>query len=146
MPHLRSELLRFGVAGLVGLAVDIAVLYAALYLGCGPLVGRVLSFLAAVVATYAINRRFTFGAAAAASTLSPWQQWWRYLGAMAFGGAVNYGVYCLIVLLWPTSGALASLQAFAPMVAVACGSLAGMTLNFLSAKLLVFKAGAGHAR
>lgn len=128
--RLSGELLRFGVAGLAGLAVDVGVLYAVMWLGAGPLVGRVLSFLAAVYTTWRINRRFTFNEGAG----STWMQWWRYLFAMAGGGAVNYGVYCAVLFV-----AMDALRGLAPLVAVACGSLAGMSLNFLSAKLLVFK-------
>jgi putative flippase GtrA len=131
----RIQLLRFAGAGLAGLAVDVLVLYGALALGSGFLAGRVLSFLSAVWVTWQINRRYTFDAAAA----SPWRQWWRYVGAMAFGGAVNYAVSAAVMALLARWPAAAPLLPAAPMLAVCCGTLAGLALNFLSAKFLVFQ-------
>ncbi|USX27927.1 GtrA family protein [Oxalobacteraceae bacterium OTU3CINTB1] len=122
-----AQLLRFAVAGVAGLATDVAVLYLALSLGSGFYAGRVLSFLAAVWVTWRINRRYTFAAGDDA-----WREWWRYLAAMLGGGVVNYAASSATVLLlppWPLT----------PALAVAVGSVAGMGLNFLSAKLLVFK-------
>jgi putative flippase GtrA len=131
----RVQLLRFAGAGLAGLAVDVLVLYLALALGAGFLAGRVLSFLSAVWVTWQINRRYTFDAAA----VSPWRQWWRYAGAMALGGAVNYGVSAAVMALLARWPAAAPLLPAAPLLAVCCGTLAGLTLNFLSAKFLVFQ-------
>ncbi|GJI88443.1 GtrA family protein [Duganella hordei] len=131
----RTQLLRFAGAGLAGLAADVLVLYLALALGTGFHAGRLLSFLSAVWVTWQINRRYTFDAVDA----SPWRQWWRYLGAMAFGGAVNYAVSAAVMALlahWP---AAAPLLPAAPLLAVCCGTLAGLVLNFLSAKFLVFQ-------
>jgi putative flippase GtrA len=124
----RVQLLRFAVAGVAGLVVDVVVLYAALALGCNFYAGRVLSFLAAVYATWRINRRYTFQPGGG----SLWGEWWRYLSAMLAGGAVNYLASAAVVALappWPLT----------PALAVAAGSVAGMGLNFISAKWLVFR-------
>ncbi|NVD69459.1 GtrA family protein [Duganella sp. BJB1802] len=134
-PHVRVQLLRFAVAGVAGLAVDVLVLYLALALGSGFHAGRVLSFLSAVWVTWRINRRYTFDAA----TGSAWRQWWRYVGAMAFGGAVNYGVSAAVIALMAHWPAAAPLLPAAPLLAVCCGTLAGLALNFVSAKFLVFQ-------
>jgi putative flippase GtrA len=85
---LWSQFWRFGLAGVAGLITDVAVLYLALYAGCGPVIGRILSFLAAVWVTWRINRRYTFSGADQGSA---WAQWWRYLVAMTGGGADNLG-------------------------------------------------------
>jgi putative flippase GtrA len=122
------ELSRFVVAGVLGLLVDVGVLYGALALGLGWFAGRALSFLCAVWFTWRFNRRFTFTPRAG---MSVWQEWWRYLSAMLVGGAVNYGIYSVIVLALPRLTLL-------PLAAVGAGSLAGMTVNFLSAKYFVF--------
>ncbi|MQA21217.1 GtrA family protein [Rugamonas rivuli] len=134
-PHVRIQLLRFAVAGVAGLVVDVLVLYLALALGTGFHAGRVLSFLSAVWVTWQINRRYTFDAAGD----SAWRQWWRYVGAMAFGGAVNYGVSAAVIALMAGWPAAAPLLPAAPLLAVCCGTLAGLVLNFLSAKFLVFQ-------
>ena len=123
-----AQFLRFAVAGVAGLVTDIAVLYLALALGGGFYAGRVLSFLAAVWVTWRLNRRYTFQAAGGGA----WSEWWRYLSAMLGGGAINYlasGAAVLLLPPWPLT----------PALAVAIGSVAGMGVNFFSAKLLVFK-------
>jgi putative flippase GtrA len=127
MTTALAQFIRFGVTGVIGFAVDVGVLYAALALGCGPWAGRVLSFLAAVVATWRINRRYTFTPSG-----SQWSEWWRYLGAMTGGALLNLGAYTLTMWLLPPAPWL-------PALGVAVGSLAGMLLNFLSAKFFVFK-------
>jgi putative flippase GtrA len=127
MSKTTSQFLRFAVTGVIGLGADVAVLYAALALGAGPYAGRALSFLAAVCVTWRINRRYTF-----TSSGSQWSEWWRYLGAMSGGALLNLGAYTLALWLLPPA-------AWAPALGVAIGSLAGMVLNFLSAKFFVFK-------
>ena len=123
-----GQILRFAVAGVAGLVVDVAVLYGAMALGSGFYSGRVLSFLAAVWTTWRINRRYTFQAAGDGA----WREWWRYLSAMLVGGAVNYLGSSAAVMLLPH-------WTVTPALAVAIGSLGGMSINFLSAKLLVFQ-------
>lgn len=128
MSRTRAQLARFAAAGVAGLAADVLVLYLALALGLGWYAGRAASFLAAVWLTWRINRRYTFDAAPG----SAWRQWWRYLLAMTGGGLLNYAVYAAVVLAGRDLPLL-------PLFAVAAGSLAGMALNFLSAKLFVFR-------
>ena len=121
---------RFALAGVAGLAADVLVLYLALAIGMGFYAGRVLSFLAAVWVTWQINRHYTFDSGLAGSA---WRQWWRYLAAMLGGGAVNYAAYSLVILL-------AAPRPWLALAAVAAGSLAGMLVNFTSARLVVFRA------
>lgn len=130
VPPQLLQMLRFGVAGVLGLLVDVAVLYLMLALGLGWYAGRLLSFLAAVWTTWQFNRRYTFSGAAPAQSL--WQEWWRYLAAMLGGGVVNYGGYLLVLQLCRPAPWL-------PLLAVCAGSVVGMVVNFLSAKFLVFK-------
>lgn len=118
---------RFAATGALGMLVDMAVLYGALALGAGWVVGRLLSFLAAATFTWAANRRYTF-----AATGSPLREWARYLASMAGGIAVNFLVYGIVLSLLPAAW-------WAPGFAVACGSAAGLGVNFISAKFLVFK-------
>ena len=126
---MKRELIRFAIAGVVGFAVDAGVLYLMLALGAGYFVGRGASFLAAVWVTWRINRNFTFSPRPGQSQ---WQEWWQYLLAMMAGGAVNYAAYSVAILLLPKSSLL-------PVYAVAVGSIAGMAVNFLSAKLWIFR-------
>ena len=131
---LTTQVLRFAGAGVAGLVVDAGVLYLMMGLGLGWAPARVLSFLAAVWATWQLNRRYTFEASGA----SAWRQWWRYLLAMSGGGLVNYAAYSAVMLYaahwWPLHLPISLL----PLFAVAVGSLAGMAVNFASAKFFVF--------
>ncbi|CAG9264721.1 GtrA family protein [Paraburkholderia unamae] len=126
---MRTQVLRFAVAGTVGFLVDAGVLWLALRLGSGYFVGRAASFLAAVWVTWQINRRFTFATHRSGSV---WHEWWRYLAAMSAGGCVNYAAYCAVVLLLPRAG-------FVPFLGVAAGSVAGLGVNFASARWWVFR-------
>ena len=118
----------FLLAGLLGLAVDVGVLYAA-----SPLLGwyaaRVLSFLAAATVTWRVNRRYAF--ADAAPHASAWREYLAYLSAMLGGAAVNYAVYVLVLhnLAGPWAAA----------IGIAFGSAAGLVVNYLTARYLVFR-------
>lgn len=125
---MRRQLLFFAGAGIAGLMVDTGVLYLALDAGLGYFAGRAVSFLCAVWVTWQLNRRLTFSPRPGESV---WQEWWRYLAAMSGGGAVNYTAYSLIVIALEGRPLL-------PLFAVAAGSLAGMTVNFITAKWWVF--------
>lgn len=126
---MKREILRFAIGGVLGFLVDAAALYAAVALGAGYFLGRACSFLLAVWATWHFNRRFTFPGDRRESA---WSQWWRYLLAMSAGGLANLAAYALTVTLLPKSPWL-------PIIAVGAGSLAGMGLNFASAKWWVFR-------
>lgn len=129
MDKAPRQFARFALVGVAGLVVDVAVLYAGLWLGLGYYAGRACSFLAAVWATWQLNRRYTFADGADGA---PPAQWSRYLLAMLGGGVVNYLAYSAVLSLAPGFSLL-------PAVAVAAGSLAGMAVNFSSAKFLVFR-------
>ncbi|NIF76616.1 GtrA family protein [Paraburkholderia sp. Cy-641] len=126
---MRRELSRFAIAGVLGFLVDAGVLYLALAMGLGYFAGRAVSFLCAVLATWQVNRRFTF---TSSRKESAWIEWWRYLAAMSLGGVVNYGAYSAVVF------ALNGFP-FLPLLAVAVGSVAGLAVNFASARLWVFR-------
>lgn len=128
MGTLARQLLRFGVAGVAGLLVDLAVLALAQRAGLDPYAGRAVSFLCAVLATWQINRRYTFRPAG----VSLWTEWWRYLLAMSGGGAVNVATYGAIVWAFPAVPQIASWG-------VCAGSLAGMAVNFIGARWFVFR-------
>lgn len=130
---LLGQALRFGVVGSVGFVVDTATLYLALWLGAGLYGGRVLSYLAAASGNWALNRAWTFRAAGRpAGRAGAAQQWALFLLVNLVGFAANYGTYATLVALWP-------LAAAHPVVAVAAGSLAGMTGNFLLSRRFVFR-------
>jgi putative flippase GtrA len=121
--------LRFALVGFIGFVVDAGVLRAVVAaLGINLYAGRIVSFLTAATVTWALNRSFTFRHKGAARAL----QWARFVCVNAFGACVNLGTYALLVktLLFAREY---------PSFAVACGSIAGMGLNFTLMRRLVFR-------
>ncbi|RYF40540.1 MAG: GtrA family protein, partial [Comamonadaceae bacterium] len=106
----------------------VAVLYAVAP-GLGWLGGRVVSFLAAASATWLLNRRFTFAASPSDGGLGA--EYLRYLSAMVCGAAINYLVYAAV--LWWTPE-----KPYTAAIGVALGSIAGLAVNFATARRLVF--------
>lgn len=133
-------LLRFGLVGIVGLLVDLAVLYVAAP-GLGWYGARVLSFWAAATATWWLNRHYTFASATACvaqSPLSVGRQYLRYLLSMTLGGSVNYLTYATVIA-WVVLPA-------APAIGVALGSCAGLAFNFVAARYFIFRHSAENPR
>lgn len=129
---LPAQMLRFGVIGSLGFLVDTATVYAAHFgLGLGLYVAGVLGFLVAATFTWAMNRRFTFPEAQGEPR---GRQWARFVATQTLGFLVNRGTYAGLI----ASVALAREH---PVLAVAAGSLAGMVLNFITARTIAFRAG-----
>ncbi|WP_028601887.1 GtrA family protein [Ottowia thiooxydans] len=126
---LSRRLLWFGIAGVLGLLVDVAVL-TALRDTLGVYGARAASFLAAATATWLVNRHLSFAGRSAGVSL--WHEYLRYLGLMLGGGAVNLAVYSF--LAWRFSQ-----TPFWLAVYVGAGSLAGMTMNYLGASQWLYR-------
>lgn len=125
-----GQFLRFGIVGTAGFVMDAAVLYAMLALGLGPYAGRVVSYLAAATLTFALNRAWTFRAAAHAPVA---RQWGVFVLLNLLGFAANYGTYAALV-------AGSATVATHPVLGVAAGSVAGMFINFAMSRRFVFRA------
>lgn len=128
--RLAVQFGKFGMVGLVGLGVDIAVLYLVMaFVGLGPYGGRVVSFLAAATTTWALNRSFTFRGEHDGTVF---RQWAKFIAANSVGGAFNYLTYAALIAGTATVAAH-------PFLGVAAGSIAGMFFNFTASKRLVFR-------
>jgi putative flippase GtrA len=135
-----GQFLRFGIVGGIGFLVDAGLLHLMLKLGLGYYGGRVVSFVAAATTTWILNRSFTFRRESPSAEDSrghpapthPAGEWLAYLGLMVIGGVVNYGTYAAAV-------ELSDLVRRVPALGVALGSIAGMAINFWSAKSMVFE-------
>jgi len=95
-------------------------------LGLDPLLGRAVSISAALVYTFLLNRAFTFADRKAGLSAFP-----SYVAASLLAIGLNMLVYGLTLRLLPTLSA-------APLIGVACGTLAGMSLNFTLYNWAVF--------
>ena len=125
-----GQMLRFAASGVLGFGVDTGLLYALMALSVPFPVGRALSFLGAATFTWWFNRRHTFHTTHHKE--ATWAEWLHYLAAMAIGGTVNYGVS-----LWSYQG-FGTVREH-PVLALALGTGAGMVINFLTARFVVFR-------
>ena len=124
------QLLRFCVVGGIGFVVDGGVLWLLLEgTALGPYLGRVLSYVAAATATWALHRRFTFPNAHRGDKR---KQWLLFVVVNAFGAAVNYGVYALLI-------ATTDVFAAHPVAAVAVASMTSLDVNFTANRHWVFR-------
>lgn len=128
IPQAVRQILLFGLVGVFGFAVDTAVLYL-LKSALGLYAARALSFVAAVFATWLLNRNITFKEKRYAHY---YQEFAYYFVCMIGGGLINLGVYSLLVSFSDTA-------AHYPIIGVAAGSIGGMAANYLSSKFLVFR-------
>lgn len=126
---MLRALRSFALVGVIGFLVEALVLSTLTYVaGWGPWHARIPSFLLAVLVTWLLNRTLTFpGRGLQRRSV----EGLLYLATVAFGSAVNLGVYGLVLHFIP------ALAAF-PVIPLALGSLAGLLFNFNSARLLVF--------
>lgn len=126
----RKQFVLFCAVGVVGLAVDIGVLYA-LAPQLDWYVARLVSFVCAATATWALNRRFTFEAQLPKPLSGLAQQYLGYLSAMVLGGAINYACYVAVIAFFEGPAVAAA--------GVALGSVAGLFANFTLARKAVFR-------
>ncbi len=127
-----KQLAHFAFAGVIGFLVDAGVLLI-VSPWLGPYGGRLLSFAAAVLATWFLNRSLTFRHQRSGKPVH--HELARYALTTLGGGAVNFSCYSLLVYVFDFSSLLLP-------IAVAVGSLAGMTVNFWLSRTFVFTANA----
>ena len=126
---LRSQLVRFCIAGAIAFVVDAGIVQALVgWQGWNPYGARVVSYLCAATTAWWLNRHYTFGA----GDDPMHHEWVKYLLVNIAGGAVNYAAYAALV-----HGSDA-VRAW-PWIGVAVGSAAGLIVNFGFNKWLVFR-------
>ncbi len=129
MKSLLKQFFWFAVAGTAGFVVDASVLYLLKDL-LGNYWARTISFLFAVCATWIINRNFTFSDRKSSKTVLG--EFASYLGMMLAGGAAN--LLCYMLLVWRFE-----LIRQHPVLGVVAGSIAGMMINYLQLRLIMFR-------
>lgn len=129
-----TRMLRFGLVGVVGFAVDAGVLQLLVMQGWNPVSARGVAIPVAVLATWALNRGFTFREAKSAPALPSLL---RYVGVSAAGAAVNFAVYTALVVS-------ADVMAAHPLLALAIASGIAMAVNYLGSRHFAFRAGGGR--
>jgi putative flippase GtrA len=120
---------RFAVIGGLGFLVDGGLLALLVYVfGGDPLWSRVWSFSAAVIATWSLNRRWTFRPRRDEPLAIEFA---RYLGSQGVGCAVNLVIYALALRLLPYPLSL-------PMVALAGAAGVALVANYVLLRAFVF--------
>jgi putative flippase GtrA len=118
--------LRFLLTGCIGFVVDATVL--ALLLAVtrsDPFTARLLSIAAALLVTWMLNRRLTFGPSDRALIV----EGARYGGVGTATSLVNYGVYSALLLAFPETP---------PLTALVLASATAMVFSYLGYCRLVF--------
>ena len=119
--HLR----RFLQVGALGFAVDAGVLWLMIYqLDLHPIVARVISFLATICVTFALNATYTFKVAVADASMP------RYALIQTIGAVINFVIYSLLVLGGPIMEW--------PLLALIIGSIGAAIHNFVMMRKFVF--------
>jgi putative flippase GtrA len=133
---IRWRPLRFSLVGALGFLVDAGVLHLLVFEWHANLfAARVVSFIAAVFATWLTNRTTTFGSGAN-SAGALFVEWLRYLLSSIVGGATNYAVFVIMVQLFTS-------VRNSPTIGVAVGSIAGMCMNYVLYSEFVFSSRPG---
>jgi putative flippase GtrA len=125
---LAGRLIWFAIAGGLGFVVDAGLLTLVVRLGLDPWSGRLVSFAAALTATWLVNRSRTFGDRAGRPSL---REFGQYAAASMVAAAINLAVYMLLV----TWGG--PFRAW-PVLAVAVATAVSMSVNFWSYMTIVF--------
>jgi putative flippase GtrA len=120
-------MLRFGVVGLAGFAVDTAVVYGTKR-WLGLYAAGLLSYLVAASVNWALNRHWTFRHRPRGPR---GRQWLLFLTTGVPGLIFNRGAYMILIATVP-------LCAHHPVLAIVAGSIAGMSANFMMAHRVVF--------
>jgi len=128
--RISADFLRFGMVGVAGFTVDYAVLHSVVaFAGLNPYAARFISFPVAVLATWVLNRTFTFRQP---SAHGPVKQALYYAGVQFGGGVANIAVYAAALALAPV------LKHYLP-IALAFGSAAGLCVTYAGSKYIAFR-------
>jgi putative flippase GtrA len=132
LPPLNGHFMRFCCVGGLGFTIDFTVLKTVVHLGLNPIGARFVSFSVAVVATWLVNRAWTFKAHPTSGGGALIREFASYLAVQGVGFAANFSVYSAMVIGIPALNG----RLLPPAIA---GTAVGMVLNYLGAKHLVFR-------
>lgn len=122
-----NKFLKFCIVGGAGFVVDTGVYYLANII-MPVLISRLISFTAAVLFTYYFNRRFTFKK----QTSMNLSEFLKYYSAMVLGGSVNVGSFWILMYF-------NSMVSNYPIFGIAFGSIAGLFVNYITSRIIIFK-------
>lgn len=123
-----SALSRFLIVGTVGFAIDGALLSWLLGQGWTIVQARAASFLAAVSATWWLNRSWTFQAA---QKSAPRREYLLYFATQVGGALINLVVFFVLVHVFEALRHM-------PLIPLAAGAVVAIAFNFSISRLVVF--------
>jgi len=122
-----KKLFRFLIAGGVGFVVDAGVLHLLLWFTpFGPFVGRAISIPSALLATWVLNRNFTFGR----SDRSLAAEGFRYGSVGLTSALLNYALFSSLLMTEP---------GLRPIIALILSSAAATAFSFFGYSRFVFR-------
>jgi len=121
-----KRLAWFVLSGGTGFAIDAGLTHLCLSMTpAGPLAARIPAIMAAMAATWFLNRNFTFGRSSAPLAVEGFRYW--AVGVTA--ALLNYGIYAAIISRLPVQ----------PLAAIVFASLAAMAYSFFGYSRFVFR-------
>ena len=127
MPILSVRFVRFAVIGGIGFVIEAAVItLVGRHLGWGAMNARMLSFPCAVLVTWWLNRKYNFRSQNRLVVEST-----SYFVVQVAGALSNLAVYASCV-------SISTFFAAWPVAGLAVGAVAGLLVNFLLSKRVVF--------
>jgi putative flippase GtrA len=128
---MHHQLARFLLVGFVGFLLDLVVMWSLIYglevAQTRPeLIGaRVAAWTAAILLTYFLNAKLTFGASIRHSRFG------HYLFIQAIGAGINIGSFTLLMLMGPIQDR--------PLIAMIVGNVLAVINNFLLVRTFVYR-------
>ncbi len=135
-PGSNATFVRFATVGVTISLIDAGLLYLFLALGANVYLGRVISYTVAMTVGYILNRYFTFHHLESGRAL--WHRLLRHYSVHGLGGALNFGVFTLVLALGQKMGGQVAASATLPLLGVWIGGMAGLCFNFFFSRRLVF--------
>lgn len=126
---MRRRVLRFASVGVVGFVVDAGLLVVLAAGGANVYGARLVSFPVAVTLTWYLNRAWSFDVYA---TDRPLREYLSYFSVQVVAALANFVIYAML-LRFVLGERLQ--MAFA---ALAVGAIAGMVINYLGSRRIVF--------
>ena len=124
------EIISFAAVGTVGFLLDAAIVWALTqFTNITPIWAKLIAFPFAVTLTWLLNRNSTFKDRKQPNYL---KEWAKYIQVNSLGAITNNVSFIILV-------AKIDYLYQQPIIAVALGSIIGMTFNYLGSKIWVFK-------